>query len=131
MQQICTGNTDEAFTWLEGSVDAMSGDPDWMLADEVNSIEETGSNIEFLFFAVFFLLISEPPSAVILINSENLADPSSGSIPALPVTVPFDKASMISLARCPLGSSGRFSNLKYRELSLPAGESKPVTGLES
>ncbi len=28
------GNTDEAFTWLEGSVDAGYGDPDWMLADE-------------------------------------------------------------------------------------------------
>ncbi|MCK5115867.1 MAG: hypothetical protein KAR44_04660 [Candidatus Aegiribacteria sp.] len=28
------GNTDEAFTWLEGSVDAGYGDPEWMLADE-------------------------------------------------------------------------------------------------
>ena len=28
------GNTDEAFTWLEGSIDAGYGDPDWMLADE-------------------------------------------------------------------------------------------------
>lgn len=28
------GNTDEAITWLEGSVDAGYGDPDWMVADE-------------------------------------------------------------------------------------------------
>ncbi len=28
------GNIDEAFTWLEGSVDAGYGDPDWMLEDE-------------------------------------------------------------------------------------------------
>ncbi len=28
------GNTDDAFTWLEGSIDAGYGDPDWMLADE-------------------------------------------------------------------------------------------------
>jgi len=28
------GNTDEAFTWLEGSIDAGYGDPDWMLEDE-------------------------------------------------------------------------------------------------
>ncbi len=28
------GNSDEAFTWLSGSVDAGYGDPDWMLEDE-------------------------------------------------------------------------------------------------
>ncbi len=27
------GNVDEAFTWLEGSVDTGYGDPDWMLED--------------------------------------------------------------------------------------------------
>jgi hypothetical protein len=32
--EALNGNTDEAFTWLEGSIDAGYGDPDWMLADE-------------------------------------------------------------------------------------------------
>jgi len=27
-------NTEEAFSWLEGSIDAGYGDPEWMLADE-------------------------------------------------------------------------------------------------
>ncbi|NOQ22057.1 MAG: hypothetical protein GQ565_05325 [Candidatus Aegiribacteria sp.] len=32
--EAINGNTDEAFTWLEGSVGAGFGDPDWMLDDE-------------------------------------------------------------------------------------------------
>jgi len=32
--EALNGNTDEALTWLEGSVGAGYGDPDWMLADE-------------------------------------------------------------------------------------------------
>ncbi len=32
--EALNGNTEEAFTWLEGSIDAGYGDPDWMLADE-------------------------------------------------------------------------------------------------
>jgi len=32
--EALNGNTEEAFTWLEGSVDAGYGDPDWMLEDE-------------------------------------------------------------------------------------------------
>ena len=32
--EAISGNTDEAFTWLEGSVDAGYGDADWMLEDE-------------------------------------------------------------------------------------------------
>ena len=31
--EALNGNTDEAFTWLEGSIDAGYGDPDWMLED--------------------------------------------------------------------------------------------------
>jgi hypothetical protein len=32
--EALSGNTEEAFTWLEGSVEAGYGDPEWMLEDE-------------------------------------------------------------------------------------------------
>lgn len=32
--EALNGNSEEALTWLEGSIDAGYGDPDWMLADE-------------------------------------------------------------------------------------------------
>ncbi len=35
------GNVDEAFNWLEGSIDAGYGDPDWMLEDgDLTSLQE-------------------------------------------------------------------------------------------
>jgi len=39
--EALSGNTEEAFTWLEGSVDSGYGDPEWMLEDaDLASLKE-------------------------------------------------------------------------------------------
>ncbi len=47
--EAMNGNTEEAFTWLSGSVDAGYGDPDWMLEDEdLTSLREDARFQELL-----------------------------------------------------------------------------------
>lgn len=47
--EALNGNTDEAFAWLEGAIDAGYGDPDWMLEDaDLASLREDARFVELV-----------------------------------------------------------------------------------